>query len=134
MSIQNTDRIEESSSPSDNAPVDDLKTLSKQQGNLSLFFSTLLKHLTQTVSQPPETQHHFERTVGAIVDGVRGGAFPAISGPEDEFYGGFDNCQYCDFDRICSRRRDDELLEKLGDPDLARWARVAKVARQEEAP
>ncbi len=58
MSSQNTDRIEESSSPSDNAPADDLKTLSKQQGNLSLFFSTLLKHLTQTVSQPPETQHH----------------------------------------------------------------------------
>ncbi|MCH8813923.1 MAG: hypothetical protein IH957_02320 [Chloroflexi bacterium] len=82
----------------------------------------------------PERQQHFERTVGAIVDGVRGGAFPAVSGPEDEFYGGFDNCTYCDFDRICSRRRDDELLEKLGDPDLARWARVAKVARREEAP
>ncbi len=82
----------------------------------------------------PERQQHFERTDGAIGDGVRGGACPAVSGPEDEFYGGFDNCTYCDFDRICSRRRDDELLEKLGDPDLARWARVAKVARQEEAP
>ena len=82
----------------------------------------------------PERQQHFERTVGAIVDGVRGGAFPAVSGEESEFYGGFDNCTYCDFDRICSRRRDEELLEKLGDPDLARWARVAKVARQEEAP
>lgn len=84
----------------------------------------------------PEGQQRFERTVGAVVEGVRGGAFPAVSGVEDEFYGGYDNCKYCDFDRICSRRRDDEIAEKLGDlgnVDLARWARVAKVARGEDS-
>ncbi|MCH7811762.1 MAG: PD-(D/E)XK nuclease family protein [Chloroflexi bacterium] len=85
----------------------------------------------------PELQELFEGTVAAIVQGVRGGAFPAVSGPEDEFYGGYENCKFCDFDRICSRRRDDELAEKLGDSenrDLAHWLRVAAVARGERTP
>jgi hypothetical protein len=84
-----------------------------------------------------ELQQLFERTVGAIVEGVRGGAFPAVSGQEDEFYGGYENCKFCDFDRICSRRRDDELAEKLGNQensDLTHWLRVAAVARREDTP
>jgi CRISPR/Cas system-associated exonuclease Cas4 (RecB family) len=73
----------------------------------------------------------FERTLGAIVTGIRSGAFPAVPGEENEHYGKFENCKYCDFDRICSRRRDYELAAKDGDGALAPWRAVAGAARQE---
>jgi len=77
----------------------------------------------------PESWQRFERTVAAIVAGVRAGAFPAASGDEDEYYGGFGNCKYCDFDRICSRRRDYELAEKSEDLGLRAWFGVGETAR-----
>jgi hypothetical protein len=85
----------------------------------------------------PENRRRFEETVAAIVAGVRGGAFPAVPGNEDEYYGGYENCTYCDFDRICSRRRDDEIADKLEDQsnaDLARWTHVGEVARGDREP
>ena len=63
---------------------------------------------------------------------MRSGAFPAVSGQENEFYGGYDNCTFCDFDRICSRRREDEFAEKRGDDGIQSWARVSSVARRQE--
>ncbi len=79
-----------------------------------------------------ESQRRFEATVQAIVEGARAGAFPAVPGEENEFYGGFDNCRFCDFDRICSRRRLYEQQDKQDDPALEPWRRVAAVARGEE--
>jgi hypothetical protein len=63
------------------------------------------------------------------VDGLKSGAFPANPGEENTYYGGWENCRYCDFNRICSRRRDDELLEKQSDAALRAWSRVGQVAR-----
>ena len=80
----------------------------------------------------PERQALFQRTMEAIMDGVRAGAFPAVSGEEDEFYGGFENCRYCDFDRICSRRRDYELAAKIDDDGFLPWRRVGRTARGED--
>ena len=79
----------------------------------------------------PERRALFERTLTAIVDGVRAGAFPAVPGEEDEFYGGFENCRYCDFDRICSRRRDYEYEAKVNDEAVSPWLRVGEAAREE---
>jgi hypothetical protein len=67
--------------------------------------------------------------VKAILDGVWQGAFPAVPGEEDEFYGGFENCKYCDFDRICSVRRDQDFDRKAGDAAMGPWRRVADAAR-----
>jgi CRISPR/Cas system-associated exonuclease Cas4 (RecB family) len=77
-----------------------------------------------------ENRVRFERTVDAIVTGIRSGAFPAVPGDENEHYGMFDNCRYCDFDRICSRRRDYEFGAKEG--ELAPWQAVAIAARPGE--
>ena len=41
----------------------------------------------------------FRDTVQAIVEGVRGGVFPANPGPPG--FGGPENCRHCDFQRIC---------------------------------
>ena len=61
-------------------------------------------------------------------DGIGAGAFPAVSGEDDEFYAKFENCRYCDYDRICSRRRDLEMAAKEGDPAVGPWLRVEQAA------
>lgn len=76
----------------------------------------------------PENDERFRRTLEAIVAGIRSGAFPAIPRDENEFYASFENCGFCDFDRICSRRRDYEQAAKAGHGDIVPWANVAAVA------
>jgi RecB family exonuclease len=76
----------------------------------------------------PENESRFRRTLEAIVHGIRAGAFPAVSGEENEFWGAFDNCSYCDFGRICSRRRDQEFALKAGDEAMEPWSAVAVAA------
>jgi RecB family exonuclease len=81
----------------------------------------------------PENRQRFEATLQAIRAGQRAGAFPAVPGDEDDFYGGFTNCKYCDFDRLCSRRRTYELQEKSDDPAMKPWLDVGLRARGEDA-
>lgn len=69
-----------------------------------------------------------EAVVRAIESGVSGGAFPAVPGEEDP-RGGFENCAYCDFDRICSRRRLAEFTNRAADESIRPWARVQEIAR-----
>jgi CRISPR/Cas system-associated exonuclease Cas4 (RecB family) len=76
----------------------------------------------------PERDARFQATLRAIVDGIRAGAFPAVPNEEDEWKGGFKNCTFCDFDRICSRRRDLEFAAKEEDPGMAPWRNVAAAA------
>jgi hypothetical protein len=81
--------------------------------------------------ETPENRRRFEATVGAILGARRAGSFPAIPGEENDFYGGFDNCRYCDFDRLCSRRRVYEAQAKSGHPGMDPWRRVGQTARGE---
>ena len=46
----------------------------------------------------------FNAAVSTIVSGIRNGVFPA--NPGKPVWGGFENCRYCDFDQLCSSRRD----------------------------
>ena len=83
----------------------------------------------------PENVDRFERTIKSIVEGIGVGAFPARSGEEDEHRGGWENCKYCDFDRICSRRRDQDYAEMSADTALRPWQQIAEVAGStEETP
>lgn len=82
----------------------------------------------------PERRDAFERTVEAIMAGIRAASFPAVPGEDNEFYGRFDNCRYCDYDRICSRRRDIEIAAKEADEAVAPWQAVARAAVGEERP
>jgi RecB family exonuclease len=76
----------------------------------------------------PAKERRFRKTLEAILDGIRSGVFPAVPSEENEFRGNFENCLYCDFDRICSRRRDYELAAKSDDPGITPWTDVADVA------
>jgi len=80
----------------------------------------------------PELNERFERTLLAILRGIESGSFPAVSDEEEEYYGKHANCRFCDFDRICSRRREYEFDAKQGDRGLAPWLAVGAAARKEE--
>ncbi len=77
-----------------------------------------------------ENMTRYRETLDAILAGVRGGSFPAVSGEENTRFGGWDNCRYCDFNRLCSRRRDDELWAKHEDLGLRPWNNVGETARR----
>ncbi len=76
-----------------------------------------------------ENRSRFEGTITATINAIRAGAFPAIPAEEDEHYGKFGNCRFCDFDRICSRRRDHEYAAKASDVDVTPWRNVGETAR-----
>jgi hypothetical protein len=73
----------------------------------------------------------FQATLEAIVGGVRAGAFPAHPGEEDEWRSKFENCGFCDFDRLCSRRRDAEFQAKSEHSGVAPWRAVRQAASPE---
>ncbi len=74
------------------------------------------------------SDERFEKTVQAIVAGIRSGSFPAVPEEEDEWRGGFRNCKFCKYDRICSRRRDIEFSAKASDPAAQVWQAVQLTA------
>ncbi|HEV8575136.1 MAG TPA: PD-(D/E)XK nuclease family protein [Dehalococcoidia bacterium] len=81
----------------------------------------------------PERREAFERTLEAILAGVQAGSFPAVPGEDNEYYGRFDNCRYCDYDRICSRHRDLEMAAKETDELMAPWWGVKLAATGEDS-
>lgn len=79
----------------------------------------------------PEREARFRNTVEAIMGGVHAGAFPAVPGDDDDWRDSFKNCGFCDFDRICARRRDGEYEHKRLDAAMASWHNVGVTAAQE---
>jgi hypothetical protein len=93
------------------------------------WFITRKGEFRRVVYEPtPERQLRFQNTLEAIVRGIRSGAFPAFSGEENDFWGGYDNCGFCDYDRICSRRRDQEFDWKSEDAAMQPWLAVGEAA------
>ena len=75
----------------------------------------------------PENAARLTEIIQAIEAGVSSGAFPAVPGDEDRE--SFANCRYCDFDRICSRRRLADYTNRAGGDSMLPWARVQETAR-----
>ncbi len=77
-------------------------------------------------------RERFAAAVSAIADGIRGGVFPANSGKREEWRGGFENCKFCEFDRLCPSRRDKHWENKRdgGDKRLAGYLELAEGAPQ----
>ncbi|MEZ5320911.1 MAG: PD-(D/E)XK nuclease family protein [Microthrixaceae bacterium] len=71
-------------------------------------------------------QERFVEVIGRIVDGIEAGAFDAVPGAVDNFFGGFSNCRYCAYDPICPTDRLEHALHKADAPELA--VRAALVA------
>ncbi|MEM9566454.1 MAG: PD-(D/E)XK nuclease family protein, partial [Actinomycetota bacterium] len=66
-----------------------------------------------------ELEADLERAVGAALDGIGDGVFPGVPG---EVVGwprlSFENCRFCDFDRICPTDRQSEWERVRADPAL----------------
>src|SRR5439155_18859151 len=58
------------------------------------------------------------QVIQTVADGVGAGCFLPVPGQRDRV--GFENCRYCDFDRVCSATRDEAWERKQGDP-AAHW-------------
>lgn len=65
----------------------------------------------------------FRNTVQAIVEGVRGGIFPANPGPPG--FGGPENCRYCDFQRICPTNKMALWARKVDSPQVAAYKKLS---------
>ena len=77
-------------------------------------------------------QQRYKETLAAVLDGLSAGSFPASPGMFNEFYNQFDNCRFCDFDRLCSRHRDEESVDKAQDEAYGPWSNIARVAKGEQ--
>lgn len=95
--------------------------LERHGGRTGLYWLTRLDALKEMVLDEA-LEADLEEAVGAALDGIAGGVFPGVPG---DVVGwprlSFENCRYCDFDRICptdrqsewERVRDDEVLTPI---------------------
>jgi RecB family exonuclease len=83
---------------------------------------------TADYEHSPENAERLSAVIRAILSGVQEGSFPSVPGDESIF-GGFENCRYCDFDRICSRRRLADFTARAEHETLRPWSRVMDVAK-----
>ena len=67
----------------------------------------------------------FTAALGAIVDGIEAGAFPAD--PGEDGYRGPENCRRCAYDRVCRVDRVRALQRVADDPALAQWRALRAV-------
>jgi hypothetical protein len=65
----------------------------------------------------------FRQAVSTITSGIRAGLFPANPGAAAR--GGFENCTYCDFNSLCSSRREVFWERKKRDPRLTGYLEMA---------
>lgn len=67
-----------------------------------------------------ERRERFIEVLGAIVDGIAAGVFPAVTGEWDIFRRTHQNCTYCDFDSVCPTSRGEQAAAKVNAPELRR--------------
>jgi hypothetical protein len=76
-----------------------------------------------------EAGARFRQVLSTIVSGIDAGHFPARPGNERWLPGRgttFDNCRFCDYDRVCSSQRAEQWLELRSDPTLASYVALAE--------
>jgi hypothetical protein len=74
----------------------------------------------------PEERDRLERIIGAIAAGVDAGVFPSVSGPFNDHFESYDNCGFCDMNRVCDMRRAAAFERKVADQAMAPWGKVGE--------
>ena len=64
--------------------------------------------------------------IASIAQGIEQGVFPAVPAERNDFFRSFENCRYCDFDRLCPRDRDVTFDAKASDERLVEFSRLAE--------
>ncbi len=68
----------------------------------------LAENELKAIEVDDELEQDLERAVGAILEGVSDGLFPGIPGDTDTWKNSFQNCRFCEFDRVCPTDRQAE--------------------------
>jgi RecB family exonuclease len=68
-----------------------------------------------------------------IVSGIEGGVFPAYPGGWNNYFNTFENCRYCDFDRLCPRDRGAHWDAKQDDPATESFVALRGPVRDSES-
>lgn len=68
----------------------------------------------------------FRDVVSNIVSGIEQGIFPMVPGQYNDFFGTFETCKFCDFDRICPVERGEHTEAIVDDPAVRVHARLAE--------
>ena len=68
-----------------------------------------------------------------IVSGIESGVFPAFPGGWNTYFNTFDNCRYCDFDRLCPRDRGAHWQAKQDDPAMQSFVTLRGPALDSES-
>jgi ATP-dependent helicase/nuclease subunit B len=79
-------------------------------------------------------QARFGQVVGAMVDGIDAGLFPANPGWTPDQPGPRRNCGLCAFTSMCAPRRGEDWDRKQRDPRLAGYVDMARPPEAEEEP
>ncbi|TEU01767.1 MAG: PD-(D/E)XK nuclease family protein, partial [Dehalococcoidia bacterium] len=66
----------------------------------------------------------FRSALAVIVQGIRGGLFPAR--PGSPVLNGFENCRFCPYDRVCPRDRSRRWHRKKEAPELRGYVELAE--------
>jgi RecB family exonuclease len=76
---------------------------------------------------PPDTDRRLSQVLEGTVQGVLSGAFPQVPGAETARPGVFswDNCVYCDYDRVCPAGRDAVWERKQHSPGYRAHSQLA---------
>lgn len=93
------------------------------------------KNTVQTLSLDDELEDDMEGVVDAALDGIGHGLFPAVPGPSVSYPRvTFENCTYCDFDRVCPTDRQREWERVRHDPDVSRIMVMRRPAEVDDQP
>src|SRR5262249_12626075 len=77
-----------------------------------------------------ERRSRFHEVLETIVDGVEAGSFPLNPGPESTFFGSFEQCRRCDFDRVCPVDRLVQADAKAESEKVAGFRSLAAVGEE----
>ena len=69
-----------------------------------------------------DVRERFRQGITTIIEGIKGGMFPANPGPVGRF--GFENCSWCDFKTLCPSRRDVQWRRKKSAAQLADYVKL----------
>ncbi len=92
--------------------------LDRQGPRIGLYWLTREDDI-RTLILDEELEVDLEEKVGAALDGIIEGLFPAVPGSAVSWPRiSFENCRYCDFERICPTDRQSEWERVKADPEL----------------
>ena len=94
---------------------------------------------TRTIDDPigslfdEEADARVREVLDTIVSGIEGGVFPAYPAGWNNFFNTFENCRYCDFDRLCPRDRGAQWEAKQDDPVTQSFVALRGPVRDSES-